>query len=147
MDSSFRRAPCTQPLREMQCLSKLLSKYQQNLSLRLSEGHSMKEAMNSSFRRALCTKAIFNKKYWQNVSVRLSQSRLIKALYERRNGQLLSQSTMYYGFCQQKFHPRWSFCEKKSTALSIFAKKLVVWLGFTKVCENSTFKQISTLSV
>ena len=36
---------------------------------------------------------------------------------------------------------------KKLTALSIFAKKLVVLLGSAKVCENSTVKQISTLSV
>ena len=71
---------------------------------------SMKGVMNSSFRRALCTKAAVSKKSaemqclrkllqvltksliktFQNVSERLYQGRCINALYERSNKQLLS---------------------------------------------------------
>ena len=77
---------------------------------------STKEAKNSPFRRALCTKATICKsltemscyvevncfKYWQNLSVRLSQIRCIKAL-KRTNEQLLLWSTLYLAFYQQKF--------------------------------------------
>ena len=46
-------------------------------------------------------KVIWSKYQW-NLLGRLSQSRCFKPLYERSNDQLLSQSTLFIAFYQQK---------------------------------------------
>ena len=108
IDSSFRKAPCTQPsinknLTEMQCLSKSLQVPAQSLirafrkSLYfLSQSTLSKATISKTSTKMQCVSNFFQvlAKCFSNIS----QSRCIKALYERRNGQLLSQSTLYSAF-------------------------------------------------
>ena len=165
MSSSFRRTPCTQPSinkiqKEMQCLTKLFLVLAQSLirtfpkSLYLKR--STKGAMNSSFRRALCTKASISQKlaemqclrncsnYCQNVSVTLSQSSCIKALYERSNKQLLSQSTLYLAFYQQTLDRNAMFKQIASSTSKISHQnfsKVVFLKRHTKGALISSFRR------
>ena len=102
----------------MQCLSKLFLVLAQSLIRTFSKSlylkRSTKGAINSSFRRAPCTQPSINKnltemqclskllQVQQNLSLRLSQSTYFKPLFERSNDQLLSQSTLFTAFYQQK---------------------------------------------
>ena len=122
MSYAFRRVPCTdlfisKKLEEMQCLIKLFQVLVKLISKPFPKQHFesalLKEECAASFVEGLvlyllsakhrhkCNGQKFCFNYQQNLLVRLSQSSCFKALYEKSNEQLLSQSALYLIFYQQ----------------------------------------------